>query len=125
MGCKTAKSFIFGGEFSIYELILKLIEKLNEVIDYVNTKFIEFQAQLNLKEYSQIITTSRKLSPNGDFTGTIQGKSSMTIITELDANTDQIDYLIDQFSDGQTGFVIDGGFFEETGIAKNYNGGVF
>jgi hypothetical protein len=80
-----------------------------------------------LKEYekSANITSSRKLSAKGDFTGKIQGRDSLLLLAQTDSNADALKFLGNQFSDGQTGFVIDGGFFDEEGIKTNYNGGMF
>lgn len=123
--CKTKKSFVFDNEFSIYELILKILEKVNEIIDFLNNREDNIQKQLDKKEDSVNITNNRKLSPNGDFTGTIHGENSFTMLSEIDDNGDKIEYLTNQFSDGQTGLVVDGGFFTEDGIRNNYDGGVF
>lgn len=64
--CKCSHSFLFDDSFSIYELVIKCIEKINEIIDFVNG----FESELNKKEDSDNITNNRKLSENGDFTGT-------------------------------------------------------
>lgn len=115
--------FVHKGANSIYELLLMALEKLDEVVDKVNG----FETELDAKEDSANITNSRKLSNDGDFNGTICGKrkTACQIAQELDDNRQQIVYLGSQFADGQTGLVVDGGFFEESGIRKNYNGGIF
>jgi hypothetical protein len=71
------------------------------------------------------ITNKRKLSTTGNFTGTIQGRSSLLTLAQIDSNAANLRYLANQFSDGQTGLVIDGAFFEGDGINRNYNGGLF
>lgn len=76
-------------------------------------------------ETKENITNVRKLSTNADFTGTWNGEQHLKVRGDIDNNRDNIQYLTNQFTDGQTGLVIDGGFFEDTGIKKNYNGGVF
>lgn len=76
-------------------------------------------------EKKETITVERKLSPTGNFSGTWFGNTFSKVFGKVDSNTDQIEYLTNQFSDGRTGLVIDGGFFEQTGIDKNYDGGVF
>lgn len=115
--------FVHKGANSIYELLLMALQKLDEVIDVVNG----FETELDAKENSENITNSRKLSSDGDFNGTICGKKKTVcqVVQELDDNREQIQYIASQFADGQTGLVVDGGFFEESGIRKNYNGGVF
>lgn len=47
------------------------------------------------------------------------------LLERIRNNDDKIHYIANQFKDGQTGLVIDGGFFENDGIHKNYNGGYF
>lgn len=100
-----------------------------ETVEHCKTKVDEFaQAIVDfpvLYEKKDDLTNKRKLSPSGDFTGTWFGNTFTKIFGKVDSNTDQIEYLSNQFADGRTGFVIDGGFFEETGIDKNYDGGVF
>ena len=71
------------------------------------------------------LTNTRKLSENGDFTGTWDGEKQIDVVSGIDSNKDQIQYLTSQFSDGQTGLIVDGGFFTDTGIKKNYDGGKF
>ena len=121
--CRTkANNFFFGEDkLSPMELMYKLIEKVNEVIQSVNS----FQGSIDGKEDSVNITNSRKLSPSGNFTGKWFGESFTSIDGRIDTNEDQIDYIAQQFADGQTGLVVDGGFFEDEGIRKNYDGGVF
>ena len=124
--CTTkAKNYIFDQAISGYELMQKVIEKVNEVIGVVNDLDENITSGLESKEDSINITNSRKLDNLGNFTGTWFGDSYSRINSLTDSNEDKIDYLTSQFSDGQTGFVVDGGFFEETGIARNFNGGVF
>jgi hypothetical protein len=81
----------------------------------------------SLKDYerSATITGSRKLSSTGNFTGTVAGRAANLLLSEIDSNKNQINYIASQFANGQTGYVIDGGFFEDAGIRKNYNGGMF
>ena len=123
--CTNFKQFIFDGSHSIYELLLKVFEKQGEIIDSINnlsgTVSNNYSTLDSKKEDSINITANRKLSPLGNFTGTIQGLPSFTV----NDNMNKIGYLTSQFTDGQTGFVIDGGFFTGTGISKNYNGGIF
>lgn len=104
-------------------------------LDWILQKIKELQTELEaltpasviLKEYekSANITNARKLSALGNFTGTLNGVAISTMLNKINSNADALKYLSDQFSDGQTGLVIDGAFFEDDGIHKNYNGGVF
>lgn len=97
-------------------------------LDWVLEQIKEWGAQIEaLKEFekSTDITNNRKLSPSGNFTGTISGRAANIVLAGIDNNRNQIQYIANQFSDGQTGLVIDGGFFDESGIRKSYNGGMF
>lgn len=123
--CTTSKNFVFDNEFSIYELLLKTMEKVNEIIDNINNKDDYLLKLINLKENSSDITNKRKLDEKGNFTGKLFGRQVQSVLANVDSNKNKIEYLTNQFSDGQTGFVIDGGFFTEDGIKDNYDGGVF
>jgi hypothetical protein len=108
-------------ELSTIELAGRTAEKVNEVIAVSNG----VDARIAAKEDSANITNNRKLSPNGNFTGTIAGKNAGELVAEVDSNSDKISYLAGQFSNGQTGLVIDGGFFENSNIKANIDGGLF
>ena len=106
--CKTIYSFVYEGSLSIYELLIKVIEKLNEVIDLVNG----FQSELDLKECSINITNNRKLSENGDFTGTLcnNSKTACQIVQETTDNKATIDDIRQKIDDKVSfEFIIDGG----------------
>lgn len=118
----------FDGTLTMLEkvnLVIKFMQDIsldfNEVVDFAN----EFDDKLKIKEDSNHITKSRKLSSTGNFTGTLDGKPVSTVFNELTDNRDKIAYLTSQFSNGQTGLVIDGGYFEASEIQNNYDGGVF
>ena len=102
-----------------------VIQKVTEASNKVDDLTEEIENISDTYETKENITTSRKLSKTGDFTGTWFGNTFTKIFGKVDSNNDKIDYLTNQFYNGQTGYVIDGGFFEETLINKNYNGGVF
>lgn len=108
-------------ELTSLELGGLLAKRINQILDFIR----EWNSGLELRELSSDITNKRKLSPNGDFTGTLHGKSSLSLFMQLDDHEDKVNYLTSQFADGQTGLVVDGGFFEETGIKRNYDGGRF
>lgn len=102
-----------------------VIEKVQECISAVQS-FGQAIADIpKIYETKDNITNARKLSPSGNFTGTWQGNTFTKVFGKVDTNNDLIHYLTNQFSDGRTGLVIDGGFFEQTGIDKNYDGGRF
>lgn len=108
-------------ELTAIELSARLVKKMNEVVDFANT----VDGKIAAKEDSSNITNNRKLSPTGNFTGTVAGRAATMVIAGIDTNRDNVRYLASQFADGQTGQVIDGGFFEEDFIKRNYDGGVF
>jgi hypothetical protein len=108
-------------ELTTIELLARLVKKMDEVISLSNT----VDSKIAGKEDSINITNKRKLSPSGNFTGSLDGKPVSNVLTNILDNTDKLIYLADQFSDGHTGLVVDGGFFENTAIEKNYDGGIF
>lgn len=106
------------GKLSDYEFLSKVITILNDLIKQVGS----FDAALKIcKEWA----LQTFLTPSGDLIGSLNGRSVSSVLTLLDSNRDTLLYLCNQFNDGQTGLVIDGGFFEDSGINKNYNGGYF
>lgn len=108
-------------DLTAIELTARLNKKLNEVIHFINNLNLLFDS----KEDKDNLTNKRKLSPTGDFTGSLHGVPVDNVLYSVDNSADKITYLANQFSDGYTGLVIDGGFFEDDHIAKNYNGGLF
>lgn len=90
------------------------------IVEEVNGIFEKYVTKENL-------TNTRKLSESGDFTGTLCNslKTACEVVAEIDTNSDQIEFLTDQFSDGATGLVIECGFFTDGDIDKNYDGGVW
>ena len=121
--CDYEPTVIDDGKMSLWQRICYVFDQFNKNMERID----DVESQLNAKEDSVNITGNRKLSETGDFTGTLanHSKSALQVVQQIDNNRDQIIYLIGQFADGQTGQVIDGGFFEETGIKRNYDGGVF
>lgn len=115
-------------ELTNLEVIGRIVKLVNDIIDIINN----WNSNLDRYELSDNITVNRKLSPNGNFTGSLMGRLVSVVLAQIDDNgvkiadnRDKIAYLLSQFSDGQTGWVIDGGFFEDTGIKQNYDGGMF
>lgn len=102
----------------VIETVKDCKETVENIVEEVNNIFKEYVTKEDL-------TNNRKLDEKGDFTGTWEGENYTHVFGKVDDNTDKIEYLTEQFTDGQTGLVIDGGFFEDTGIKKNYDGGVF
>lgn len=106
-------------ELTLLELVSLIAKKFNDLVDHVNG------LDYSKKEDSANITINRKLSPTGNFTGTLAGRAANLVLAGIDSNRDKIGYLARQFADGYTGQVIDGGFFAETNIRRNYDGGIF
>jgi hypothetical protein len=102
-----------------------ILKKMGESVAQIE----EFKSAIEViqatYEKSADITNKRKLSPTGNLTGSLAGRAANLVLANIDSNRNQIEYIANQFSDGQTGTVIDGGFFEDSGIRKNYNGGMF
>lgn len=108
-------------ELSQLQLLGKLVDTVNHLIDEINS----FQGSIDGKEDSVNITRNRKLSSTGNFTGSIFGRMGNLVLSGIDSNSDKIRFLSGQFADGYTGQVIDGGFFYDSLIKRNYDGGIF
>lgn len=120
--CRSSVKITDTGSMSTYQKLCYVLQKIAEFIVIM----AGFEIQIAAKEDSINITNNRKLSEQGDFTGTLCGeKTACQVNYEIDDNRQQVKFLSTQFADGATGLVVDGGFFEETGIKKNYNGGYF
>lgn len=77
--CKSSFQFAYDESYSVYEMLIKVIEKLNEVIGVVNG----FESDLSKKEDSINITNNRKLSETGDFTGAWFGDTKTNIDQQI------------------------------------------
>lgn len=110
--CRPKVETVYDGTLTLFEKMCKLVGVvlgLEDTVEEIDEKVDGFDARItkNTEDISVNVTN-------------ING-----VEITAENNRDQIMYLVSQFSDGQTGLVIDGGFFEETGIKKNYDGGVF
>ena len=108
-------------ELTALELAGRTANKVNEVVDLANT----VDGKIAGKEDSVNITNNRKLSASGNFFGRLLGRAVSSVLIQTDTNRDQLRHMATNFLDGQQGQVIDGGFFEDDGIRKNYDGGMF
>ena len=108
-------------ELSTLEMIGRVAQKANEIMEVINN----WQDNVDQRELSSDITVKRKLSPSGNFTGTIAGRLSSLVVADVEDAKDKIVFLAEQFADGQTGLVVDGGYFEGSEIKKSYDGGRF
>lgn len=125
--CNITKNYIQEGTFSIYELLNLALQKLDEVIDYVNTNIDSFQTQLNLKEDSSNITNSRRLDGVGNFTGTWFGETKASIDQKITDSTTTYNSLI-ALINSLTNFnieVIDGKFFTTVELIEEIDAGDF
>lgn len=104
---------------------IQLFKEGLETLDEFNNRLNALEQVVSTKEDSINITTARKLSENGDFTGTIYGVDGMIILSNIESNNDKIQFLTNQFEDGATGLVIDCGYFGDDEINKSYDGGVW
>lgn len=102
-----------------------VIKKVQECVAAVASLTEDIANISDTYETKDNITTQRKLSNSGNFTGTWNGEKQTKMRGDINNNRSQISFLASQFADGATGLVIDGGFFDESGIKKNYNGGFF
>lgn len=117
----------FDDELSDYELKVALLNAFNEMSNNYESFVNTVNSLITGKEDSVNITNNRKLSEDGDFTGTLCNKkmTACEAVYNIDNNRDMIKYLLDGLIDGQNGIQIDGGFFTENDIKWNYDGGRF
>lgn len=86
---KESHHFVYEQAYSVYELLLKNFEKLNEVIDFSNA----LEDNVNTRELSSNITTNRKLSELGNFTGSLNGESVTSVLANIDSIESNIDVV--------------------------------
>jgi hypothetical protein len=102
---------VFDDSLSYYEAVTKLMAKINSVAAEFNNMITE----VNKKEYSTDITTRRKLSPTGNFTGTINGKTILSIFADINDSLSLSQTIIDMINARESiGSIYDGGSFIET-----------
>lgn len=119
-------SFVFDNSYSLYELVNTAVKKINEVIDFVNgfqsqitglnTKFDDKVASLEARKENSIdITNNRKLSVLGNFTGTILGRTILSIFSDIDNSLSLSQTLIAMVNSRESiGTIYDGGNFVDT-----------
>lgn len=126
---KTTEIKAFGNELSQYELMINLMEQFNALVTTVNNTLTDFAGTLDLKEDKAFLTTQRKLSEIGDFTGTLCGSlTACQAVAKIKSNEDNIDIIINEINAGlpEPIDLIDGGYFEDPGTTENiYDGGDF
>lgn len=104
-----------------------VIETVKSYVSKVDELSEEISDISNTYETKDNITNNRKLSTIGDFTGTLcnSQKTACEVVTEIDNNTSQIEFITEQFEHGATGVVVNCGFFVDNDIQDSYNGGAW
>lgn len=99
----------FHSGYSGFEIMNLLITKYNEMIDTL----VVLNNNLDVKEDSENITLNRKLSVNGDFTGTWFGETKSSVDAKLVEGLNNYNSLISYLiANPQIGWTIwDGKFF--------------
>jgi hypothetical protein len=76
--CCCVKTFVIDGSYSVYEIVCKLVEYVNNLVDTINTTVGELVSAIaeldDTKEDKDNLTNVRKLSEDGDFTGSLCSK---------------------------------------------------
>lgn len=120
----SRQTIVDSEELTSLELVGRSTQKVNDIIDLVNT----FQNQLDSKENSDNITNNRKLSLTGNFTGTLNGESIIKVLTDIASSLSLVLELEDIVNNSRDalGYIIDGGLFTQTDPADfNLDGGIF
>lgn len=108
-------------ELTALELAGRTTYKMNEVIDHVNG----VQADIDSRERSENITRNRKLSPEGDFTGTIRGRSTVLVLGDIKDSLSLSETIIEMINARESiGGIYDGGLFGDT-YSNEIDGGMF
>lgn len=103
--------------------VIETVKSYVGKVDELEQELQEFDGKYETKEN---ITSNRKLSETGDFTGTLDGEPVSQVLSDIEGNDEQIKYLIDQFQTGTTGLIIDGGIWDDGGaITRTFDGGVW
>ena len=110
-------------ELSSIELVGRTTQKINELIDHYN----EYDDVISKKENSSNITINRKLSPTGDFSGTLAGRTIVQVLSDIKDALSLSLTIIAMVNDRESiGTIYDGGYFLDT-IPPTYTieGGLF
>lgn len=110
-------------ELSSLDLAGRVAQRLNEVIALANT----VDDKIKGKEDAINLTVNRKLSPTGDFTGTIASKSISKIFGDIADSLTLAKTLIAMVNNRESiGTIFDGGNFTDTVPATiTIEGGLF
>ena len=115
-GCRPTVKITDTGSMSTYQKLCYVLEKINEIIEFVNN----FQAVLDAKENSINITNNRKLSETGDFTGTWYGDTKSSIDNKIANGQALYHNLIDLINTNpELNFeIFDGGFLASSIVSE-------
>jgi hypothetical protein len=125
---------VFDDSLSYYEAVARLMAKVNETIkgtndlnDDLKMNVKELKADIAKKEYSDDITVKRKLSPLGDFSGTLLGRTIIAVFSDISNALSLCQTLIQMVNDRESiGTIYDGGNFVDTDPPTfSIEGGVF
>jgi hypothetical protein len=83
-----------------------VLQTMREYVATIESLKTTVDAIPGIYEKSVDITIKRKLSPTGNFTGTLNGVAINLILAMIDSNADALRYLSSQFADGTYSFTI-------------------
>lgn len=107
----SRQSIIDSEELTALELAGRTANKVNEVVDLANT----VDAKIAAKEDSDNITKKRLLSPTGNFTGTLLGRTLAAVFADIADSLSLVKTLIAMVNSRESiGTIYDGGTFLET-----------
>lgn len=113
--CQKVLPLVYDDSISYYETLCKVADSLNKCIDQINSNTVDIDKIL--AEYVTIadLENNRKLSADGDFTGTLAGKTLDCIFTAIADSLTLSKTLIDDINHRVSiGIIVDGGLFTET-----------
>lgn len=125
--CQKVLPLVYDESISYYETLCKVADSLNKCIDQINDNTDNI---INIENnYVSIadLENNRHLSAEGDFTGTLNGKTIDCVFTSIAAAISLSKTLIDDINARVSiGYVYDGGSFTETDPPTlTINGGNF
>lgn len=128
--CQKVLPLVFDDSLSYYEVLCKVRDILNNVIEYakeLNQEIIDINEDLINNYVTRVMMENNyKLDFNGNFTGNIAGKSASCVIVSLADSLSLSKTLIDDINHRVSiGIIIDGGMFNDTTPGETIDGGNF
>jgi hypothetical protein len=118
----TQQSAFDSEELTALQLAARTAAKCNEVVNNVNG----YQADIDSREKSALLSTNRKLSATGDFTGSINGKSTTQVLLEINEGRQLSAEVLELINQQEIiTHIIDGGLFTDVPGQQSYDGGLF